>query len=541
MRLEPQSGALRVGILCDAGPMLCWQRASVERLKEAGVRFCVIFRGRRTKSPNHGISNWLIEHAASWTSTLKEVPWPDFLRELPVVELDEKAAALWPAEAEAMPDAIIDLRRSPRPLAFAVAPRFGIWAFMVEGHSGQAAVEATLEAFASDRVPFSVALASTYDDVGAPVQYRQGMIGMEESFTETIDRIFSLAVLWFGLLPVLADAGDSLACPGTAPNSNSRAPRHIAFCLFLAGRRQALSMLRRLLLFERWNVGVCNIPIESLLDEAVELFPAWQPELSGFRYIADPFAAPDRPSEILCELIDAWTFNRGVIARVHLEKGIREIVIDQPFHLSYPFPFEAGGQEFCLPEASRSGRLVLYGRPNGDEDYSVSCRLLDVPAIDPTVVFWNGKWWLFCTTPELPHANLGIWHTEDLNGPWLPHPLNPVKTDIRSARPGGTPFMWRGRLYRPTQDCSMTYGGAVNLMEVTWLDEHGFEERLVRRVAPCPGRYSAGLHTVSTFGDRILIDGKRYEFAPLLFLRRLARRLTDRIRGFEAKSQAAIQ
>jgi hypothetical protein len=95
-------------------------------------------------------------------------------------------------------------------------------------------------------------------------------------------------------------------------------------------------------------------------------------------------------------------------------------------------------------------------------------------------------------------------------GPWLPHALNPVKTDARSARPAGTPFVVAGRLYRPSQDNSRIYGGRVVVNEVEVLTPDDFAERRVGFVQPWPGSpYPDGLHTLSAVGGRTLIDGNR--------------------------------
>jgi len=64
----------------------------------------------------------------------------------------------------------------------------------------------------------------------------------------------------------------------------------------------------------------------------------------------------------------------------------------------------------------------------------------------------------FTDADDGPLTKLRVWFADDLLGSWCPHPGNPVKPDIRSARPAGTPFVHDGALYRPAQDCSRTYG-----------------------------------------------------------------------------------
>ena len=95
--------------------------------------------------------------------------------------------------------------------------------------------------------------------------------------------------------------------------------------------------------------------------------------------------------------------------------------------------------------------------------------LLDgFPGCDATPVEHDGRWWLFCgNQDDRGTERLYLFMADALTGPWRPHPGNPVKADAGSARPGGLPFVHEGVLYRPAQDCSRTYGGALVLNRVT--------------------------------------------------------------------------
>ena len=108
-----------------------------------------------------------------------------------------------------------------------------------------------------------------------------------------------------------------------------------------------------------------------------------------------------------------------------------------------------------------------------------------------------------------------------MRGPWTPHAQNPVVVDVRCARAAGPPFAVDGALYRPGQDCSATYGGAVVIARIDELDPLRYAETIVSRVeAPRTGPYRDGLHTVSVSGDTIVLDGKR-RYRDLRYVTRL--------------------
>ena len=92
-----------------------------------------------------------------------------------------------------------------------------------------------------------------------------------------------------------------------------------------------------------------------------------------------------------------------------------------------------------MPECSASGEVVLYRcRSFPDQWEPAACLLRDVRAVDPTPLRLAGSWWMFANVPVLGAAftdELHLFRAERLEGPWHPVPGNPVKSDVRSARP----------------------------------------------------------------------------------------------------------
>ena len=163
-----------------------------------------------------------------------------------------------------------------------------------------------------------------------------------------------------------------------------------------------------------------------------------------------------------------------------------------------------------LPETSDAGELILYEAVDFPRRWQPVATLLPgVPAADATIVEFEGRWWMFATrTDRGANQNLFVWYASSPFGPWTPHELNPVKTDARSARPAGTPYVSEGRLHRPSQDNGRFYGGRIVVNVVDTLTPAAFAERSIGFVQPWPGSpYPNGLHTLSAVGARTLIDG----------------------------------
>jgi hypothetical protein len=188
-------------------------------------------------------------------------------------------------------------------------------------------------------------------------------------------------------------------------------------------------------------------------------------------------------------------------------------VLEEPFHLSYPNVFEHGGLTYMVPETAQAGQVRLYRATDFPGGWVLDRVLLEgVCATDATFLEHDGAWWLFANLrPEGGSSwdELHLFRSESLFGPYRPHPLNPVVSDARRARPAGSIFRRDGRLFRPAQDCSGWYGRALAVMEIVRLDEGGYEEKEAVRLEPGLIPSSFCLHTFESGEGLEIVDGQR--------------------------------
>lgn len=185
-------------------------------------------------------------------------------------------------------------------------------------------------------------------------------------------------------------------------------------------------------------------------------------------------------------------------------------ILERDYHLSYPFVFEWDGDFFMMPETAARQQVELYRCVSFPAQWKLECVVLrGVKALDPTPVSLFGKWWLFANLPAYGARTLDelhLFYSDSPLGPWTPHPANPIKSDVRSARPAGRIFEQQGQLYRPAQDCSTRYGGAVAINRIVQLSPDTYEEVETSRVGPNWGPRVEGVHTFNAVGNLTVID-----------------------------------
>lgn len=307
------------------------------------------------------------------------------------------------------------------------------------------------------------------------------------------------------------------SAPILAAPTNSEMVRLLTRQTRKAVRRVGRGLLRH----EEWCIGIVERPIASFLEPHDSMPVRWfRPPREG-RFLADPFGVEiDGVLHILYEDFRYRT-SKGVIATILAsDSGPASpptVALELPVHASYPYLFMDRGEIFCVPETHEARAVGLYRALDFPTRWEKAATILRGPAaLDATVFRHEGRWWLTYTDLDAgQYVHLFVWHAQDLEGPWEPHALNPVKSDVRSARPAGTPFVHAGNLYRPAQDCSRTYGGRITVNRIRRLTPDQFAEEPAAVIEPfSDGPFPDGIHTISAVGDVTLIDGKRHRFIP---------------------------
>jgi hypothetical protein len=228
---------------------------------------------------------------------------------------------------------------------------------------------------------------------------------------------------------------------------------------------------------------------------------------------ADPCAVDHAGRQLL--FVEEWTphTRKGEIACLELEgAGVRRLglALDEPGHLSFPQPFQWQGDWYLTVESSEARRVSLYRASAFPLQWQ---RFHDLVigrvCVDLVLHFHEGRWYLFANVAESGNSTwdeLFLFVSENLHGPFRPHPCNPIVSDVRRARLAGRLFTRGGKLIRPAQDCAPGYGAAVVFNEILELDPTHYRERVLSRLGPDWDASLDGCHTYSAAGGIEMLD-----------------------------------
>lgn len=203
------------------------------------------------------------------------------------------------------------------------------------------------------------------------------------------------------------------------------------------------------------------------------------------RFVADPFMVFEKSTwYMFFEVFNEKSMDTDIAVAVSndaFDWTYKQIVLDEPFALSYPFVFKWKDQYYMIPETHKARSVRLYEAKDFPTKWSFVANLIDggLP-LDPTIFRYDDTWWMFVETNLIRYDELRLYYADELIGPWMEHPNSPVICgDANIARPAGRVVVVDGRPFRYTQDCEPYYGNQVRAFEITKLTTATYEEKAI--------------------------------------------------------------
>jgi hypothetical protein len=536
------SGKLRLGILLDSYQIPAWLYRSVERLvksKYAEFSLIVLNENSNVKNDNnriikdertilYQIFNSIDERLfIRGDNALEIINAQQLLSGVPVIKVKPikkgLAEVIGPADIDEIHafglDLIIKIGFDTLRGDILTASKYGVWTYQFTGNphgfwevmNGQFETKANLLILDKDSNtsnPIYSSSSSTYPF--SPARNRNCSLWKSSSF---LPRQIALLHL-LGIKKFLVETEKYRKDKAPHDQKVSELPPSNLLCLWLIAIlliRNIREMFSRIFYQDAWFLMFDMEPIGSIpFKDFKKIIPPRD------RFWADPMAIQkeDRYYIFIEEFIS--NTKKAHISVMEVDQfGTHSMpvkIVETDYHLSYPFVFESNNRYYMVPESAENGTIDLYECIEFPFKWEFKMSLMEnVKAVDTTLLFYRGKWWLFTGISEnegsFPEVELFLYFSDNLfTQNWKPHPLNPIISDVKKARPAGRIFTRDGKLYRPSQDCSVTYGYGFDLNEILVLSENEYREECVVAVRPDWDKKISATHTYGTDGQFQIID-----------------------------------
>jgi hypothetical protein len=225
-----------------------------------------------------------------------------------------------------------------------------------------------------------------------------------------------------------------------------------------------------------WSIGCMesDSPLRWTPSEATVLRP--KTVAPDMFIIADPFLFEDQGERYL--FFEAM---RDEAPAAHIECArfdhaqqswtLLGPVLTEPFHLSYPQVIRDGDQIYMIPESKQARRVGLYRAVDFPTQWEFVKPLIEGrKLVDSSLIKVDDHWYCFTSRKK----QLFLYVSARIDGPWRPHPGNPVRRG-NFSRCGGRILQHEGKHYRLAQD-QRGYGAGLHAFEIITLTPTRYKE-----------------------------------------------------------------
>jgi len=528
----PRKKKLKACLIVDSESIARWQYLALELSLRTQITICGVIYCQNTFSKRRSIRHsfyYLLSLASIRNRWTKAVNWNTLLSpSTPVHEFHAETIGSWqliPDETKSImaswtPDVVIkfgmNLLRDPDSLAV----KYGVISF----HHGDPATNRGRPAGFYELLHLHlhagiiVQKISNKLDAGEILAFGQFRLSYH-SYRRTLEHMFEHGAPL--LSKALQNVRDNIKIDKETDGINYRLPSNftvVRFCLCIIGRK-VKRLLYGTLYRKNWSVGLISNTLAELITPDSELTLTKSiPTPAGYEFIADPFLASD--GNVVCEGSPRRSGRGGLIVMSDDNISIIDThMLGSLGHVSFPCLFDFKGVTYLLPEMSSIGSQRIASL--NDRFQIMTSQILsgieNERLIDPILRFENDRWWLFAGKLGSEHDALYLWSSDEMLGPFRPHPNNPVVMSPYGARNAGLIFEVGGHLYRPGQNNCESYGNGIVLSRIDQLNDTNYNEISVAHLH-FTDRH--GPHTLTSNSDVTVVDFYVNVFSALAWLTR---------------------
>tara|TARA_B100001989_G_scaffold27957_1_gene16670 strand:+ start:3287 stop:4942 length:1656 start_codon:yes stop_codon:yes gene_type:complete len=239
------------------------------------------------------------------------------------------------------------------------------------------------------------------------------------------------------------------------------------------------------------------------------------------RFLADPFVFEENDTNYIFVEDMFFKDNKGRISVIKIDGENYEflgVVLEEDFHLSFPFIFRDGSDIYMIPESHENSDIRLYKCIEFPHEWCFEKTLMSgVSAADTMMIHKENKWFMLtniCSLGLNDHqSELHIFYSDNLkSSSWNPIKSgNPVIFNSMKGRNGGL-FYHKDKIYRINQVHGQAhYGKSFDINEIITLSKNEYKEVECLKIHPDFKDEIISTHSFNANSKFAVVDFARHQ------------------------------
>ena len=242
------------------------------------------------------------------------------------------------------------------------------------------------------------------------------------------------------------------------------------------------------------------------------------------RYFADPFVFSHNNKKYIFVEDFFFKTKKGSISVIEIDDNdkqkIYEKVIDETFHMSFPFVFMYKHNLYMVPETAGANSIRLYKCIKFPNKWKYCYDLIsNIRSVDNLIINNGNKYYLLTSTSNYDDfsSKLEIYISNNpISKTWTPHVNNPVYFDLKKGRNGGIIFKNK-EIFRACQTYGINtlgdnqYGNKLSINRINSLNQKKFSEETILNIKPNFKKNLLGIHHLNGTDDFTVFDYCYYD------------------------------
>jgi len=259
-------------------------------------------------------------------------------------------------------------------------------------------------------------------------------------------------------------------------------------CGFIIGKKN-ITFFKKI---NVWSIGIYtgSSPLSLNLPKNIKNPVLTAKDVTDMKaeFIADPFMVREENKWYMFFEVMNSEMQKGHIGLAMSNDGLRwnyqQIILQEPFHMSYPYVFKWKDEYYMIPETYQAFSIRLYKAVNFPYKWQFVKNLIYGDFRDTAILRYDEKWWIFTADRYVVNDKnydvLRLYYSEDLTGYWVEHPKSPLAIgNLHVARCAGRVLLFDGKILRYAQDDFVSYGNQIRAFEIMKLNTEDYEEKEV--------------------------------------------------------------